>query len=69
MIEGDSNHYRIVMESLTELRDVDEQTFDSVSCLSERLKNLKMLEGAFSQVEFSPAVKELIAHHDTVAVA
>ena len=68
MIEADSDHRRIVAESLAGKRQVDEQTFASLAVLSERLERLKELDSAFSEVEFSSAVKQLKEQQNTVAV-
>ncbi len=68
MIEMDSNHCRIVEKSLTGERAVDEQTFASLAILTERLEQLKKLDGLFSSVEFSPAVKKLKTRKNAVAV-
>jgi len=68
MIETGSNHCRIVAESLTGERDVDEQTFASLAILGERLKRLKKHDKAFSRVTFSPAVKKLRSQKNTVAI-
>ena len=59
MIEADGNHCRIVEESLSGERAVDEQTFASIAVLDERLKRLKKLDETFDRIEFSPAVKRL----------
>jgi len=43
MIGTDSNHCRIVTESLAGKRKVDEHTFASLAILDERLERLKSL--------------------------
>jgi len=68
MIGTDSNHCRIVTESLASKRKVDEQTFDSLTILEERLERLKKLNGAFSDVVFSPDAAKLLSQKNTVAV-
>lgn len=55
----ETNHWQIVADSLNGEREVDEQTFASVAVLSERLEQLKSSDIAFSEVEFSPAVRKL----------
>jgi hypothetical protein len=55
----ETNHWQIVAESLNGGREVDEQTFASVAALSERLEQLKRSDIAFSEIEFSPAVRKL----------
>jgi hypothetical protein len=59
MLETASNHWQVVARSLNGEREVDEQTFASVAVLAERLEQLKRSDIAFSEVEFSPAVKKL----------
>ncbi|HUS73294.1 MAG TPA: hypothetical protein VMY06_09540 [Sedimentisphaerales bacterium] len=68
MIETDSNHCRIVEKSLTGERAVDEQTFSSLTILTERLERLKNMDEIFSGVTFSPDVRELKAQKNAVAV-
>jgi hypothetical protein len=68
MIGTDSNHCRIVAESLAGERPVDEQTFASLAILDERLERLKKLDGAFSGVEFSSDVEKLRSQKNAVAV-
>jgi hypothetical protein len=68
MIETDSNHCRIVRESIDGEREVDEQTFTSLSVLSERLERLKNCNKTFSHVSFSPSVKKLKIQRNAVAV-
>ena len=68
MIGTDSNHCRIVAESLAVKREVDEQTYASLTILDERLERLKQLNGAFSDVAFSPDAEKLLSHKNAVAV-
>jgi len=68
MIEADLNHCRIVQNSLTGERSVDEQTFASLAILTERLQHLKKLGETFANIEFSPAVKKLKSQNKAVAV-
>jgi len=68
MMEMNSNHYRIVEESLAGERVVDEQTFASLAILTERLERLKKLGNNFSGVTFSGAVEKLKGQKNTVAV-
>jgi hypothetical protein len=56
---GMDNHVRIVGESLTGDRPVDEQTCASVAILAERLERLQHSSGLFAGVSFSPHVKKL----------
>jgi len=68
MIGTDSNHCRIVAESLAGQREVDEQTLASLSVLDDRLERLKKLGGIFSGVVFSRAVEQLRTHKNRVTV-
>ena len=68
MMGTDSNHYRIVAESLTGKRDVDEKTFASLAVLDERLERLRNLSETFSGVEFSPDAAKLLRRKNAVAV-
>ncbi len=69
MTEVSSNHYQVVAASLAGEREVDEQTFASLSVLEERLERLKQRGGIFSGIEFSPAVQQLRTCRDTVSVS
>jgi len=64
----DLNHYRIVAESLAGKRKVDEQTFDSLAILDERLERTKNLGGAFSGIEFSPEAEKLLKRKNAIAI-
>lgn len=68
MIESGSKHYQIVEKSLAGDRAVDEQTFTSLTILSERLDHLKKVDKIFDGVTFSPEVMELKARNRAVAV-
>jgi len=68
MIESDSKHYQIVEKSLAGDRAVDEQTFDSLEVLSERLEHLKKVDRIFDGVTFSPQVMDLKARNREVTV-
>jgi len=68
MIGTDSNHCRIVAESLAGKREVDERTFDALAALSQKLGQLKQLDGIFSRVEFSPDAERLLSLRTTIAV-
>ncbi|MHC4396651.1 MAG: hypothetical protein ACYS1A_13450 [Planctomycetota bacterium] len=64
----DSNHCQIVQSSLNGERTVDEQTFSSLTILSERLEHLKNTSESFSAVTFSSAVKKLAKNEIPVGV-
>ena len=59
MIGMDSNHCRIVTESITGKRKVDEHTFAAIDVLFERLERVKKLDDAFAGISFSPEVEKL----------
>ncbi len=68
MIGTDSNHCRIVAESLAGKRKVNEQTFASLAILDERLERLRNLGETFSGVVFSPDAAKLLSRKNAVAV-
>jgi hypothetical protein len=68
MMEGQSSHWQIVDDSLTGERPIDEQTFASVTILTERLERLKKLDKSFDSVAFSPDVRKLAKQKDAVAI-
>jgi len=68
MIETDLNHCRIVQNRLASERPIDEQTFDSLAVLCERLERLKKVSKSFADIEFSPAVEQLKSQGSTVTV-
>jgi len=68
MIGTDTNHLRIVKDSLNDVRAIDEQTFASISILEERLERLKRFDKMFSGVQFSTAVKKLTRRNVALTV-
>jgi len=68
MIESDSNHCRIVTESLAGHREFDEQTLAALAILDEKLERLKKLDSAFCAVAFSVDVEKLRSRKNAVAV-
>ena len=63
-----SDHCRIVGRSLSGERAVDEQTFASLTILTERLERLRKRGDIFSDVDFSSHVKKLKARKNAVPV-
>ena len=59
MIGMDSNHCRVVSESISGKRKVDELTFASIDVLCERLERIKKFDSAFAGISFSPEVQKL----------
>ncbi|HCO96701.1 MAG TPA: hypothetical protein DIU00_22645 [Phycisphaerales bacterium] len=68
MIGTDSNHCRIVAESLAGKREVNEQTFASLAILDERLEHLRKLDESYSGVTFSPDAAKLLSQKNAVTV-
>jgi hypothetical protein len=68
MIGTDSNHCRIVAESLTGRREVDEQTFAALAILDEKLERLRSLDSAFCAVAFSADVEKLRSRKNAIPV-
>ena len=69
MIGTDSNHCRIVNESLNGEREVDDHTFAALAVLCERLEHLKKLDEAYSGITFSPSVEAMQKRAKTVRVS
>jgi hypothetical protein len=69
MMGTDSNHCRIVAESLAGARDVDEKTFASLAVLDDRLERLRDQGGAFSGIEFSPDAAKLLSKKNAITVS
>ncbi|OHB56959.1 MAG: hypothetical protein A2173_10585 [Planctomycetes bacterium RBG_13_44_8b] len=67
-MEAASNYFRIVNESLTDEREVDERTFASLAVFTERLERLRGLDSLFSDVDFSPDVKRIRSRAHAVPV-
>ena len=68
MIGSESDHCRIVQESMSGKRRVDEQTHVSLAVLSERLERLKQHGEAFGGVAFSSEAEALAARRSEVGV-
>ena len=64
----ESNHCRIVAESLTGSRKVDEKTYASLAVLDERLERLRNTSETFAGIEFSPDAARLLSRKNTIAV-
>ena len=60
MIDSDMDNFEVLAGSLKGERAVDEQTFVSLSILQERLESLHSSGDDFSDIDFSPEVKELM---------
>jgi len=51
--------FKIINDSLTGQRPIDETTFSSVAVLAERMERLKKNSKIFEDISFSPEVEEL----------
>lgn len=69
MIGTDSNHCRVVADSLAGRRKVDERTFDALAALGEKLEHLRRLDAIFAGVQFSPHVEKLRSQKAPIAVS
>lgn len=59
----------IVLNSLSNNRTIDEQTFASINTLTERLENVRRLHRSFIDIEFSPQVQALAEQEMKLAVS
>jgi hypothetical protein len=59
MFGKNSDHFKIVNDSLTGTSPINEETFSSVAVLAERLDKLKRSSDAFKDITFSPELEEL----------
>jgi len=64
----ESDHFQIVDMSINGSRAVDEQTFASLTILTERLERLRKLDNVFSDIDFSSDVKKLKGRKNAVPV-
>ncbi len=69
MYATDLDHCEIVVDSLTGNRSTDEQTFTSVSILTDRLENVRKMHRMFMDIEFSPDVQALAEQEMKLAVS
>ena len=69
MIANETNHYKVVRDTLDGVRAVDEQTFTSVGSLSDRLSQLKAENSAFAGIEFSDDIQALTSQEMALAVS
>ena len=53
------DHFKVIAESLSGARPIDEETFSSVAVLAKRLERLKKTSKLFDDVGFSDEAKEL----------
>lgn len=67
-MEMEMDHCEIVADSLLGNRTADEQTFDSIATLDDRLGRLRKMHNAFVDIEFSPSVQALSEQEMTLAL-
>ena len=68
MFRMDSNCFEVLKDSLNGQRAVDEETYESISVLEDRLRELQKLGGMFENVGFSSEVKKLADERSKIAV-
>jgi hypothetical protein len=68
MTEVCFNHWQVVNKSLVGIKVDDEQISSSLAVLEERLLRLKKIDKIFSNIEFSPYVKELRSPENALPV-
>ncbi len=56
---NERDHFKVVSESLSGQRAIDEDTLSSVAVLAERLERLKRTSSMFDGITFSPQAEEL----------
>ena len=56
------DHFKIIEDSLSDSRPIDEETFSAVAVLAEQLEKLKKNSSVFADITFSPHVDELAAY-------
>ena len=59
MFADNGDNHRVLSESISGQRDLDEQTFSAIAVFAERLERLKQTNTMFEGVCFSPMVEEL----------
>lgn len=69
MVTNETNHYKVVRDTLDGNRVIDEQTFASVGSLSDRLTQLKRENSVFAGIEFSDDIKAMTYHEMALAVS
>jgi len=62
-------HSRIVADSISGARKIDEQSYESAAVLSDRLERLKSLGKAFCGVEFSSTVAQIAEQESKLAIS
>jgi len=59
MLTAKCDHFKVVTDSLSGTRPIDEETFSSVAVLAQRLETLKRTGPLFDDVTFSQEAEEL----------
>ena len=59
MLIGEFDSFKVLNDSISGHKPIDEDSCSSVSILTERLERLKRSNNLFADVSFSPYVEEL----------
>lgn len=59
----------VVSQSLTGQRPTDEQTFNSINLLADRLQAVRKAHPSLAGVEFSPQVQALVEQESLLAIS
>lgn len=65
----DIDYCEVLSQSLTGLRPTDEQTFNSINLLADRLQTVRKAYPRLAGVEFSPQVQALIEQESLLAIS
>lgn len=68
MVRMDSNHWQILESTIAGRRPADEQSFDALAVLTERLRRVKKLGEPYASIGFSSHVERLKANKNPVTV-
>jgi len=68
MLGTDLTHWQLVKQSILGCRPIDEQTFESIGVLEERLEQLKKSDNLFKNVTFSSDVQQLTKYESKIAI-
>ncbi|MHC4076335.1 MAG: hypothetical protein ACYSRR_03655 [Planctomycetota bacterium] len=68
MTGAQSNHCRIVQETISGEREISEKTLASLAVLNERLERVKKLGAGFGNIRFSHDAGRLAKQNSAVAV-
>ncbi len=69
MITFSIEHSKVVADSIAGARKIDDQTYESVAVLSDRLQRVKLLGKAFEGIELSPTVDQIAEQEAKLAIS